>query len=89
MRRAHVKTPFSLRVDPSVGNAATGKNQGMDTLSVEDGKFDIAIEWRSRNWLPHNTFWDLGLDNGIDSNQRGSGCAPPILGLIGAELSAA
>jgi len=56
MRGPQVKTPLGVRLDPSTDDPAAGKTDRMRADRIDNGQFQIAIEWRARNFVPHHLF---------------------------------
>jgi hypothetical protein len=55
MSRIDVQSLLGYRINPSPERAATREYEGMRTLLVDDGKFEIAIKGRGMSTLPHST----------------------------------
>ena len=53
MCRPHVNPCLDSGFDPPAKNAAAGKSNRMHAARVDNRQFQIAIEWRSRYWVPH------------------------------------
>ena len=53
MRGSYVNPLPRFRVDPSGQNPPARENERMRAVPVDDGQFEIAIERRAGNGLPH------------------------------------
>lgn len=58
MGRTHLDPSFGLSANPAAKGAAAWKDQRVRAVPVDDGHFEIALEWRVRYRLPllHNNF---------------------------------
>jgi hypothetical protein len=56
MRGPQVKTPLTVRLDPSADDAPAGKTNGVGAHRIDNCQFQIAVEWRARNFVPHHFF---------------------------------
>jgi hypothetical protein len=64
MRRRKLDPFPTPRVDPTVHQAAAWKNQSVCAVEVEDGQFQVAVQWSSRDALPILT--DIILTDIVD-----------------------
>jgi hypothetical protein len=53
MGRPHVEPLLGLRVDPAGENAPAREYERVRTVTVEDGEFEVAVERRAGDRLPH------------------------------------
>jgi len=58
MGRPHLDGLLGFGVDPSVRRAAAGEYEDVLALAVDDGEFEVALERRGCNWLPHPVCMD-------------------------------
>ena len=68
MGRPHIEPLLGLYLHPAVENAAARKHQRMRTVIVDDGQFEIAIERRGGNVLPHRGMFGRVMSGRIDLN---------------------
>ena len=57
MRRVDVDPFLGCRLEPTAENPATWEDEGMRPLSIHDGQFQVAGEWRCLDWLPFHSFF--------------------------------
>jgi hypothetical protein len=50
---AHVNPPLAVSFDPPAKNPAAGKTDCTCAVCIDDGQFQIAVEWRGRYFVPH------------------------------------
>jgi hypothetical protein len=56
VRRLHFDLLFRLCLSPASQYSAAREHKGMRRLvAADDGEFKVAVEWRSRDRLPHGT----------------------------------
>jgi len=53
MGRAHVDPLFGFSVNPTGENPPARENEGMRAVPVKNGQFEIAVEGRTGDRLPH------------------------------------
>lgn len=68
MRRPHVQPFLGLRFHPAVENAAARKHECVRAIIVDDGQFEIAVERRGGNLLPHWGMFGRTITRRIDLN---------------------
>ena len=51
--RPHVDALFGFRVDPAGENTPAREHERVRALAVEDGEFEVAVERRAGDRLPH------------------------------------
>jgi len=55
MRGTQTDPLAGVSLDPSAKNTAARKSQHLRTVGIDDRQLQIAIEWRGRYLVPHNT----------------------------------
>ena len=68
MRRPHVQPFLGFRFHPAVENAAARKHQRVRAIVIDDGQFEIAVERRGGNMLPHREMFGPMSIRRIDLN---------------------
>ena len=57
MRRVDVDPFLRCRFEPPTENPATWEDKGVRPLSIHDGQFQLAVEWRCLDRLPFHSFF--------------------------------
>ena len=53
MGRADVQPLLGFHLYPTGGDAPAREHECVQAVIVDDGKFEITVEWRGRNVFPH------------------------------------
>jgi hypothetical protein len=56
---------FSFRVDPSICYMTAWKQKTMWTVAIDNGEFQITVNWCFRYFFPHLTFYGAGITRAL------------------------
>jgi hypothetical protein len=76
MGRVDIEPRARLRLHPAPHNALARKNQRVRAVAIDHGEFEIAIERRARDGLPHLNDHAAADQSGIDLDQNVSVIPP-------------